>query len=247
MLVVPCEVDVPAGPVRGYRFTRLGVRTYGNEVVEKLDPRGRSYFWIGGDASHEFMIPADNGEDSVLHCRSCGYAANQEKAEIGTRNCTPPSAPAGSMGRPLPGVRTEIVDGELCVDPATVPTFFLGYDGEPVPEGRWHTGDQVRQDEDGWLYFEARADDVIVRVTGGQVSNIDGTLACSIDAHAGVGPALAFQALSQQLLASGFLAYDLYDNYTAAFDATNASIVDNADTVSVFGNNVAYVLQPRDD
>jgi acetyl-CoA synthetase len=26
----------------------------------------------------------------------------------------------------------------------------------------WHTGDQVRQDEDGWLYFEARADDVII-------------------------------------------------------------------------------------
>lgn len=46
------NVNVPAGPVKGYRFTRLGVRTYGNEVVEKLDPRGRSYFWIGGDASH---------------------------------------------------------------------------------------------------------------------------------------------------------------------------------------------------
>ena len=49
---------------------------------------------IGGDASHEFMIPADNGEDSVLHCPSCGYAANQEKAEIGTRDCTPPERAA---------------------------------------------------------------------------------------------------------------------------------------------------------
>ena len=44
---------------------------------------------IGGDASHEFMVPADNGEDSVLHCSSCGYAANQEKAEIGARDCAP--------------------------------------------------------------------------------------------------------------------------------------------------------------
>ncbi len=44
---------------------------------------------IGGDASHEFMIPADNGEDSVLHCAACGYAANQEKAEIGSLDCTP--------------------------------------------------------------------------------------------------------------------------------------------------------------
>ena len=56
----------------------------------------------------------------------------------------------------------EIVDGELCVDPATVPTFFLGYDGGAVPAGMWHTGDQVRQDEDGWLFFVARADDVII-------------------------------------------------------------------------------------
>jgi acyl-coenzyme A synthetase/AMP-(fatty) acid ligase len=71
-------------------------------------------------------------------------------------------APPGSMGRPLPGLRTEIVDGELCVDPATVATFFLGYDGTPVGPGWWHTGDRVRQDDDGWLYFESRADDVIV-------------------------------------------------------------------------------------
>ena len=71
-------------------------------------------------------------------------------------------APAGSMGRPLPGVRATIVDGELCVDPASVPTFFLGYDGDPVPDGPWHTGDRVRMDDDWWLFFESRADDVIV-------------------------------------------------------------------------------------
>lgn len=38
---------------------------------------------IGGEVSHEFMVPADNGEDTVLHCRECGYAANVERAEIG--------------------------------------------------------------------------------------------------------------------------------------------------------------------
>jgi 5'-nucleotidase len=45
------NVNVPPGPVRGYRFCRLGRRTYGNEVVEKLDPRGRKYYWIGGEGS----------------------------------------------------------------------------------------------------------------------------------------------------------------------------------------------------
>jgi 5'-nucleotidase len=43
------NVNVPAGPVRGYRLVRLGRRTYGNEVVEKTDPRGRKYYWIGGE------------------------------------------------------------------------------------------------------------------------------------------------------------------------------------------------------
>ena len=38
---------------------------------------------IGGDASHEFMIPSPNGEDKVVYCKDCGYAANTEKAEIG--------------------------------------------------------------------------------------------------------------------------------------------------------------------
>jgi prolyl-tRNA synthetase len=38
---------------------------------------------IGGDSSHEFMVPADTGEDSVIQCTNCGYAANVEKAEIG--------------------------------------------------------------------------------------------------------------------------------------------------------------------
>ena len=43
------NVNVPPGPIRGYRFARLGRRTYGREVVEKTDPRGRKYYWIGGE------------------------------------------------------------------------------------------------------------------------------------------------------------------------------------------------------
>ena len=45
---------------------------------------------IGGSASHEFMVLADSGEDAVVSCPSCGYAANVEKAE--TRGLTPPTA-----------------------------------------------------------------------------------------------------------------------------------------------------------
>ncbi|MDQ6850613.1 MAG: AMP-binding protein [Actinomycetota bacterium] len=88
-----------------------------------------------------------------------GYGQTETGHLVGVRPGD--DAPPGSMGRPLPGVRAEIVEGELCVDPATVATFFLGYDGSPAPPGLWHTGDLVRQDEAGWLYFESRVDDVI--------------------------------------------------------------------------------------
>jgi acyl-coenzyme A synthetase/AMP-(fatty) acid ligase len=68
----------------------------------------------------------------------------------------PPVRP-GSMGVPLPGFRLWIEDGELCADPATIPTFFLD-GGDDV----WRTGDRVAQDEDGYLWFEGRSDDVII-------------------------------------------------------------------------------------
>jgi acetyl-CoA synthetase len=72
----------------------------------------------------------------------------------------------GSMGRPLPGVELRIDDGELVLQaPSTDPTFFVRYleSDQPSPEAQpWRTGDRVQQDEDGYLYFEGRTDDVII-------------------------------------------------------------------------------------
>jgi acetyl-CoA synthetase len=100
------------------------------------------------------------------------------QTETGQLTGAPPgvAARAGSMGQALPGVSLSILDGELTVDPASVPTFFLGYLDESVfrdeddswrvedrrAAGTWHTGDRVGVDEDGWLFFEGRNDDVIV-------------------------------------------------------------------------------------
>ncbi len=37
---------------------------------------------IGGSFSHEFLVTADSGEDGMIYCTSCDYAANLEKAEV---------------------------------------------------------------------------------------------------------------------------------------------------------------------
>lgn len=47
------NVNIPAGPVQGLSFTRLGRRVYKQSVIEKLDPRGRKYYWIHGTPQWE--------------------------------------------------------------------------------------------------------------------------------------------------------------------------------------------------
>ena len=86
------------------------------------------------------------------------------QTETGQLTGHPPGAAPrpGSMGRPLPGVGLSVEDGELVLDPATDPTFFVRYLGEEPHTGPWRTGDLVRRDGDGYLHFEGRSDDVIV-------------------------------------------------------------------------------------
>lgn len=68
----------------------------------------------------------------------------------------------GSMGKPLPGIETRIVEGELQLLAASSPTFFSRYlDGERFEGEWWQTGDLVRE-EDGYLFFEGRGDDIIL-------------------------------------------------------------------------------------
>jgi len=74
----------------------------------------------------------------------------------------------GSMGRPLPGIEVRVADpedgvGELQLRTTTSPTFFARYlDGEAFEGEWWATGDRVREDADGYLWFEGRGDDLIL-------------------------------------------------------------------------------------
>jgi prolyl-tRNA synthetase len=58
---------------------------------------------IGGKFSHEFMVLADTGEDVIISCEACGYAANLERAEVGNASATI-AKKGGSYSRvPTPG------------------------------------------------------------------------------------------------------------------------------------------------
>ncbi len=43
--------NLPSAEMKGFRVTRLGKRIYNDKVIERTDPRGGKYYWIGGDGN----------------------------------------------------------------------------------------------------------------------------------------------------------------------------------------------------
>jgi acetyl-CoA synthetase len=85
----------------------------------------------------------------------------------------------GSMGKPMPGWDVAILDpdespvlrgerGEICLRTRSNPHYPLGYWRQPEASeetfgGEWfHSKDAAREDEDGYVWYEGRADDVII-------------------------------------------------------------------------------------
>ena len=59
------NVNVPALPkeeLKGWRLTRQGKRHYSEQVIERVDPRGKKYYWIGGD---NLGFTRDQGTDCM--------------------------------------------------------------------------------------------------------------------------------------------------------------------------------------
>ena len=89
---------------------------------------------IGGSLSHEFQVLAESGEDAIVACNRCGYAANVEKAELAPGRAAP--AASEELRRvATPGQRTvEEVARFLGVPPERfIKTLvFVTEEGEPV-------------------------------------------------------------------------------------------------------------------
>jgi acetyl-CoA synthetase len=103
-----------------------------------------------------------------------GFGQTETTAQVGN----PPGQPVkpGSMGRPLPGYPVVLVDpvtgapgrdGEICLDLSRRPLGLMtGYqddaerDAEAMRGGYYHTGDVASQDDDGYITYVGRTDDV---------------------------------------------------------------------------------------
>ncbi len=89
---------------------------------------------IGGSFSHEFMVLAKTGEDTIVICKDCEYAANMEKAVVKLVSSTSSEPPAELEKVETPGKRkVEAVCEFLGIEPSRlVKTLVFKADGQPV-------------------------------------------------------------------------------------------------------------------
>jgi len=87
---------------------------------------------IGGKWSHEFMVLADSGEDGIVDCPACGYAANQERAERAGASLSDAPCPALAEAA-TPDTRTidDLVAHFKCDADRFIKTLIYLVDGKP--------------------------------------------------------------------------------------------------------------------
>ncbi len=88
---------------------------------------------IGGKWSHEFMVLADSGEDGIVDCPACGYAANQERAERAAAAPADAACPAiAEVSTPDTRTVDDLVAHFTCGADRFIKTLLYLADGKPV-------------------------------------------------------------------------------------------------------------------
>ena len=128
---------------------------------------------IGGSFSHEFMVMADSGEDAIVFCEKCNYAANLEKAEIAKPVTDDPQDKERLAMESVetPDVRTiDEVSNFLNVLPEKiVKTLIFNADGKPCAvliRGDHEVNEIKVKNYLGAAELELADDEMIMKATG---------------------------------------------------------------------------------
>ena len=132
---------------------------------------------IGGSSSHEFMVLAESGEDAIVSCSSCEYAANVEKAEARQVPAAEHAEPRPLEKVSTPGKKSIEEVSEFLGVPAssTVKMLVLLADETPVAvllRGDHDLNEIKLKNSLGCDALEMATDEVIVKVTGSPVGYI---------------------------------------------------------------------------
>jgi acyl-CoA synthetase (AMP-forming)/AMP-acid ligase II len=141
---------------------------------------------------YPIMAPEVRPADPELRHTMLGMTEAGSVITISEDESDQPEHRRGSFGKPAPGFETKIVDGELCIrGPFVMQRYYKRSREECFDADGWfHTGDLVRTDADGFVYFigrrgamiktaganvaPAEVEKAIAKVTGGTVAHVLG-------------------------------------------------------------------------
>ncbi len=141
---------------------------------------------------YPIMAPEVRPADPELRHNMLGMTEAGSVVTISEDESDQPEHRRGSFGKPAPGFETKIVDGELCIrGPFVMQRYYKRSREECFDADGWfHTGDLVRTDADGFVYFigrrgamiktaganvaPAEVERAIAKVTGGTVAHVLG-------------------------------------------------------------------------
>ncbi|NTW50818.1 MAG: proline--tRNA ligase [Chlorobiales bacterium] len=130
---------------------------------------------IGGSSSHEFMVLADSGEDAIVSCDACRYAANVEKAEspLFTAHCDTSAKPLQKVSTPEMKTIADVAAFLNVATDQTVKTLVYASDtGELVMallRGDHELNELKLKNHLGWDEILMATEDQILACTGSPV------------------------------------------------------------------------------
>jgi acyl-CoA synthetase (AMP-forming)/AMP-acid ligase II len=141
---------------------------------------------------YPIMAPEVRPADPELRHTMLGMTEAGSVITMSDDESDQPEHRRGSFGRPVPGFETKIVDGGLCIrGPFMMQRYYKRSREECFDADGWfHTGDLVRTDDDGFVYFigrrgamiktaganvaPAEVERAIAKVTGGTTAHVIG-------------------------------------------------------------------------